>query len=199
LPERRRRLEMAVEVSEPPQCWVTPMAQRMQVPSALAIFVCDGFDVGGGDVGDALGVLEGEGREGLFVGVEVVDPLVDEVLLGEVVVEEVLGDGVDPDGIGGGVGADEEVGALGHLVLAEVGDDEALAAKLVRALDAGGEDGVALGGVGTDDEDEAGFFDVGDGAGVAAILDGARKAHGGGGLAVARAVVDVVGADDGSG
>ena len=162
----------------------------------LGDFVGDGFDVGGGDAGDALGVLEGEGCERFFIGVEVVDPLVDELQLGEVVVEEVFGDGVNPDRIGGGVGADEEVGALGHLVLAKVGDDEALAVKFVGALDAGGKDGMGLGCVGADDEDEAGLFDVGDGAGVAAILDGARKAHGGGGLAVARTVVDVVGADD---
>ena len=116
----------------------------------------------------------------------------------QVVVEDVFGDGVEPDGVGGGVGADEDVGALGHLVLAEVGDDEALAAMFVRALDAGGEDGMVLGGVGADDDDEAGFLDVGDGAGVAAVADGALQAHGGGVLAVAGAVVDVVGADDGA-
>ena len=98
-----------------------------------------------------------------------------------------------------GLGAEEEVGALGHLVFAEVGDDESLAAELVGALDAGGEDGMVFGGVGADDEDEAGFFDVGDGAGVAAVADGALEALGGGILAVAGAVVDVVGADDGAG
>ena len=165
----------------------------------LGDFLGDGFDVGGGDVGDAFGVVEGEGRERFFVGVEVVDPLLDEVHFGEVVVEEIFRYRVNPDGVGGRIGADEQVGSLGHLVLAEVGDDEALAVKFVGALDAGGEDGVGLGCVGTDDEDEAGFLDVGDGAGVAAILDGAREAHGGGGLAVARTVVDVVGADDGAG
>ena len=165
----------------------------------LGDFKCDGLDVFGCDAGDTLGVLEGEGLEGLFVGVEVIDPLLDEIQLGEVMVEEIFCYGVDPDGIGGGVGADEEVGALGHLVLAEVGDDEALAVQLVGTFYAGGEDRVGLGGIGADDEDQAGFFDVGDGAGVAAILDSTRKAHGGGGLAVARTVVDVVGADDGAG
>ena len=116
----------------------------------------------------------------------------------EAVVEDVVGDGGEPDEVGAGLGADEEVGARGHLVLAQVGDDEPLAAKLVGALDAGGEHGMALGGVAADDEDEAGLLDVGDGAGIAAVADGAREAHGGRGLAVARAVVDVVGADDGA-
>ena len=114
-------------------------------------------------------------------------------------VEDVLGHAVEPDGIGGGIGAEEDVGALGHLVFAQVGDDEALAAELMRALDAGGEDGMVLGRVGSDDEDEAGALDVGDGAGVAAVADGALQAHGGGVLAVAGAVVDVVGSDDGAG
>ena len=118
---------------------------------------------------------------------------------GQAVVDDVLGDGGDPDGVGGGVGADEDVGAFGHLVFAKVGDDEPLAAMFVRTLDAGGEDGMVLGGVGADDEDEAGLFDVGDGAGVAAVAYGALQAHGGGVLAVAGAVVDVVGADDGAG
>ena len=35
-------------------------------------------------------------------------------------------------------------------LLAQVGDDEPLATQLVRALDARGEDGMALGGVGAD-------------------------------------------------
>ncbi len=146
-----------------------------------------------------LGVFEGEGLERFFVLVEVVDPLVDEVHLCEAAVDDVFGDGRDPDGVGGGIGADEDVGALGHLVLAEVGDDEPLAAMFVGALDARGEDGMILGGVGSDDDDEAGLFDVGDGAGVAAVAYGALEAHGGGVLAVAGAVVDVVGADDGAG
>ncbi len=69
----------------------------------------------------------------------------------------------------------------------------------VGALDAGGEDGMILCRVGAYDEDEASALDVGDGAGIAAVADGALEAHGGGVLAVAGAVVDVVGADDGAG
>ncbi len=161
--------------------------------------VGDGDEGGLGDAGDALGVFEGVGLEGFFVLVEVVDPLLDELGLVEVVVEDVFGDAVEPGGVGGGVGAEEDVGALGHLVLPQVGDDEALAAELVRAFDAGGEDGMIFGGVGPDDEDEARPLDVGDGAGVAAVADGALQAHGGGVLAVAGAVVDVVGSNDGAG
>src|SRR6185437_12723015 len=87
----------------------------------------------------------------------------------------------------------------GHFVLAQVGDDEPLPAMFVAALDASGEDGVALGGVGADDDDEGSLLDVRNGAAVAAVADGALQAHGCGGLAVAAAVVDVVGADDGAG
>ncbi len=161
--------------------------------------VGNGGEGGGGDARDAFGVFEGEGLEGSFVLVEIVDPLVDEVHFGEADVDDVFRDGGEPDGVGGGVGAHEDIGALGHLVFAEVGDDETLAAMFVGSLDACGQDGVVLGGVGADDEDEAGLFDVGDGAGVAAVAYGALEAHGGGVLAVAGAVVDVVGADDGAG
>ena len=125
--------------------------------------------------------------------------MVDELLLGQAVVEDVARDGGEPDEIGAGAGMQEDIGAAGHLVFAQVGDDELLAAQLVRALDARGQHGMALGGVAADDEDQVGLLDVGDGAGIAAIADGAEKPGGGGRLAVARAVIHVVGADDGAG
>ena len=122
--------------------------------------------------------------------------LVDEFGLVPALVEDVLGHGIQPHGVGRGLGADEEIGAARHLVLAKVGDDEALAAMFVGALDARGQHRMAFRGVRTDDDDQVGIFNVGDGTGVAAVADGALQSHGGRGLAVARAVVDVVGADD---
>ena len=87
-------------------------------------------------------------------------------------------------------------GALGHFVFADVGHDEALAAEFMRTLDARGEYGVRLRRVGAYDKDQRSFFNIGDGAGIGADADSALQAHGGGSLAVAAAVVDVVGADD---
>ena len=49
-------------------------------------------------------------------------------------------------------------------MFAQVGDDEALATMFVRALDASGEDGMVFGWVRSNDEHQAGLFDVRDGA-----------------------------------
>jgi len=84
-------------------------------------------------------------------------------------------------------------------MLANVGDDETLATELVGALDTRAQDGMILGRIASDHQDQACFFDIGDGAGVTAVAYGALQPHGCGVLAVARAVVDVVGADDGAG
>ena len=57
---------------------------------------------------------------------------------------------------------------------------------------------MALRRVAADDQDEPGVLDVPDGAGVAAVADGAEQAPRGGRLAIAGAIVHVVRADDGA-
>src|SRR5262249_44801250 len=64
-----------------------------------------------------------------------------------------------------------------------------------RPLHPRGQHRMALGGVAPDDDDQGGLLDVGDRPGVAAVADGPEQARGRRRLAVARAVVDVVGAD----
>ena len=91
-----------------------------------------------------------------------------------------------------------DIGAAGHFVLAEIRDDELLAVEFVGALHAGGEHRMTLGGVAADDDDEAGLRDVCDGTGIAAVAHGAEQPGGGGRLAIARTIIDVIRADDGA-
>ena len=68
--------------------------------------------------------------------------------------------------------------------------------ELVGALHPGGKDRVAFCGVGTHDQHAVGKMQVFERTRVAAIAHGAKQPHGGRVLAVARAIVDVVGAID---
>ena len=145
------------------------------------------------------GELQREGREAGAVFVEPGDARIEEFLGGEAVVEDVFGDRREPDHVCAGVRTQEEVGALRHLVLAQIDDDEFLAVQFVRPLDARGDYRVRLRRVGADNQHEVRHADVRDGAAVAAVADGAEEAGGGGSLAVARAVVHIVRADDGAG
>ena len=70
--------------------------------------------------------------------------------------------------------------------------------SLCASLDARGQHRMAFRGVAADDEDQVGLLDIGDGAGIAAVADGAKQPDGCRGLAIARAVVHVVGADHGA-
>ena len=66
-----------------------------------------------------------------------VDPLVHEVHLRQAEIQYVLRNGAhNHTGVGRGIGPEEEIRALRHLMLAQVGDDKPLAAMLERALHA---------------------------------------------------------------
>ena len=67
--------------------------------------------------------------------------------------------------------------------------------QLMRTLDARSQNGMALGRVAADDDDEARLLDVLDGAGIAAVAHGAEKPGGRGRLAIARTVIHIVGPD----
>ena len=81
-------------------------------------------------------------------------------------------------------------------MFAQIGDDQLLAAQFVGLFHAGGQHRVALGRIAADDQDQAGILDVPDRSGIAAITNGAEQTHRGGRLAIARAIIHVVRADD---
>ena len=137
-------------------------------------------------------VLHREWLQALSIIVEAVHPLLDECLVLKAVIQDVAGHGVNPDEVGARPRMDEEVGAFRHLVSAKIDDDELVPLQLVRGLHAGGEHRVALRRVRRDRQDQLGLGDVLDGAGIAAESHGARQALGGGRLAIARAIIDVV-------
>ena len=88
------------------------------------------------------------------------------------------------------------VGAVRHLVFAQIGDDQLLPAQFVRALDARRQHRVTLRGVAADDDHQCRLLDVGDRARIAAVAHGSEEAGGRRSLAIPRAVIHVVGADD---
>ena len=149
-----------------------------------------------GNAAALCGILHGEGLQAGAVLVEIVDPGVQELGLREAVVQQVAADGREPDQVGAGRRMEKDVGAARHLVLAQVAHDQPLPTQLVGALDARRQHGMRLRGVAADDDDQLRLFDIGDRTGVAAIADGAPQALRGWRLAVARAVVGVVGADN---
>ena len=190
---------MAVDVSEP---WLMlGDAHRPEDAHALGVRdgVRDGFERLDRQAADARRLFHRERLEALAVRVEAVHPLIDERRVRQAVVQQVAGDGVQPDQVGSRLGMQKQIGAPGHLVLAEIGHDQLLAVEFVRALDARRDHRMALGRVAADDEHQVGLLDVRDRARIAAVADRAEQAHGRRRLAVARAVVDVVGADDRAG
>jgi hypothetical protein len=80
------------------------------------------------------GHFQRERLQALLVLRSAVDPLIDEFLVGQSVVEDVLGHRGEPDKIGAGPRMQEHIRALRHLVLAQVGDDQLLAVHLVARL-----------------------------------------------------------------
>src|ERR1700730_7838674 len=90
---------------------------------------------------------------------------------------------------------DEEIGASGHLVFPQVRHNELLPVQLVRAFDTAGNHRMALGSIAADDEDQIGLLEISDRTRIAPISHSAEQAGRGRRLAVARAVVDIVGAD----
>jgi hypothetical protein len=161
-------------------------------------FVGDRDQYGRSDAGNLFGVFKRIGFERFLVLVELIDPLLNELPVVQVIVEDVLCDAIEPDDVRGRIGADKDVGALGHLVFTKIGDDESLATKFVRPLHACRENRVVFSRVCPDDENEAGLLDICNGAGVATIADGALKSHRRWVLTVAGAVIDIVGADHGA-
>ncbi len=148
------------------------------------------------DAGDLFGIFQRERLQAGSILIEMIHLRFDEARSVPSLVDDVACHGRKPDQVRAWIGPHEEIGALRHLVLAQIAHDEPLAAQLVRALYTRGEHGVALRRVGADDDHQPGHLDIRNGTGVAAVLDGALQPHGGRCLAVARAVIDVVGADD---
>src|SRR5271155_649494 len=91
------------------------------------------------------------------------------------------------------------VSATGHLMLAEVSHDELLPAQLVSAFDARCENRMTFRGVAADNDDQFSLLDVADRSGIAAIADGAKKSDRRRSLAVTRAVIHIIGADNSAG
>ena len=89
----------------------------------------------------------------------------------------------------------EHIRAARHLILAKVGDDQLLAVHLVGALHARSQHRMALGGIAADDQHQSCLLNIGDRTRVAAVANCAEEPRGGRRLAVARAVIHVIGAD----
>ena len=116
----------------------------------------------------------------------------------ETVFEQIASDRREPDQVRSRLGVQEDVRTPSHFVLAQIGHDKFLAVEFVSALYARGEHGMALRRVAANDQHETRVLDVVDGAGIATVADGAKQPHGGGRLAIAGAVVDVIGTDNGA-
>src|SRR5690349_12231896 len=93
----------------------------------------------------------------------------------------------------------KKIGAPGHLMFTNVGDDQLLAVEFMRALDTSRGNGVAFSGVTADDHYQIGRLDIGNRSRIATVTDGPEQSGGGRRLAITRTVVDVVGANDGAG
>src|SRR6185437_775650 len=119
-----------------------------------------------GNSGALFCKFEGVRLERLFVFVESVNPFIDEILAVPALVEDAFGDSVKPDLVRRWIGANEKIGALCHLMPAQVDDDMALAAEFVGSFKAGGDDRMVLRCVGADDDNEPGSFQIGDGTGI---------------------------------
>ena len=112
------------------------------------------------------------------------------------VVDHVAAHGGEPDEIGTWFGLEEDVGAIGHLMPAQVGDDQLLAVQFVRLLDTRREDGMTLCCIAANDQHQRSHADVCNRTRVTTMANGAKQALGCRRLAVARAVIDVIGTDD---
>ena len=100
-----------------------------------------------------LGIFKGERFKRLFVLIAVIHPRVDEVHLRQAAVDNVFRDRGRPHRIGRWVRLEEDVRALGHLVLAQVRDDQPLPAMLVGPLDPRREHRMVLRRIRSDDDD----------------------------------------------
>ena len=99
--------------------------------------------------------FEREGIETLAVLIRFVYPFVDKGLLCQPVIKDVARDSGKPDEIGAGTRMQEDICAAGHLVLAQVADDEFLATEFMGSLDARSQNGMALGRIAADDDNQS--------------------------------------------
>src|ERR1700751_4416721 len=81
-------------------------------------------------------------------------------------------------------------------MFAQISDYRFLAAQFVGLFHPGSQDRVSFRRIAADDQDEAGVLDVSNRSGVTSVTNRAKQAGGGGGLAIARAIIHVVCADD---
>ena len=163
----------------------------------LAVDVRGALEVGGGDPADALHV----GRR--VVGEQVLERRpalgapVDERQVEQAVARGDVGEAEHDRGVGARPWAEVQRGVVGQLDPARVDRDEPQAAQR-RLLDARADDRVALGRVGADEDRRARVLDVVEAAGRARQAERLAQRPRGGGVADARAVVDVVRADRGA-
>ena len=150
-----------------------------------------------GQAGNAGGSFQREGLQAFAIGIESVHPLPEKIRLRPPAVQEIAADRAQPHQVCTGVGVQEEIGAPGHFVFAQVGYDELLPVQFVTAFDAGRNDRMTLRRIAANDEHQVGLLHVGDGTRVAAVAHGAEQTRGRRRLAVAGTVVDIVRADHG--
>ncbi len=163
----------------------------------LGVHVGRGLQIGGGDACD---LLDGLGRVGLghlLDGLVALGALGDVIRVGQPVADDDVDQAPHEGGVGAGPVAHVDLAIVGELDAAGVGGDQ-LQAGDRRLLDASAHDRVPLGGVDADQQRHLGLLDVVERAGRAGEAEGLAQREGGGRVADARAVVDVVRADRGA-
>jgi len=137
-------------------------------------------------------LVEGPGLEERPEGLEVLRPLLDEVGPVKSPVDDVAHHARQQRDVRARVDLQEPPGVLCHGRFPRV-DDVHLRPPVEGLVDLAHEDGVALGGVGADEEDAVRAGQVRDGIRHGAAAEGLEHAHRGGGVAEPGAVVHVVG------
>ena len=141
-------------------------------------------------------VLGREGGDELGELCEAVGVLVDVVTIDQAFADEDVGDAVEEGDVGARFYGEVDVGHHGGLGDAWVDDDEFAWLGAGRgAIEAVAEDGVVVGDVGADEEDDVGGLHVGVGAGWAVGAEGELVAGDGGGHAEGGVAVVVAGAE----
>ena len=115
---------------------------------------------------------DGEGLETGSVLLEAVYQFNQKLGMGKSFVQQIATDRAEPPKIGTRIRVREKIGASRHLVLTQVGDDQLLPVKFMGALDPGRDDRMTFRRVAADDEDQIGFFDIGDRTRVAGQAHG---------------------------
>ena len=142
------------------------------------------------------GELHRERLQALAILLDPRGPFGQELRIRETLIEKIAADGAEPCQVRPGTGVQMQIGAPRHLVLAEIRHDQLLPAQFVRPLHARGEHRMALGSIAAYNQHQVGLLDIGNRSGIAAIAHSAPQTRRGGRLAIARAVIDVVSADN---